>query len=379
MRNLLILSTFFLSIVYSPCVLAEGDAATRVTDRSTINVDPTDADNAQAQSQGSSTFADPNTIRRDQSVAPIDGSAGSADRAAKARNAKSQGTSGTAAATVAAAGLAAQSGAAFAGGLYGLGAALAAMSALETAQAIATANTASDNDGQDKLLTTNESINGVDSGAKGSSKSGSSINLPKEVENAIQRQGVNVDNFKDQLASGAFTRVDDVLNAMGYGGKVSEYDLKQAERAADKTIRETNNETQNNTTGRESITGNESAGGIATGSSLGRGVNSANASEQNAAKGSLVIESLSQVDKSRSHELTKEINMATGGTMSDFLKKFSGDNKQGLLERKLTEYEMQLEKANVFPATGKGQIFQIAHRNYREFGKWRRNTKLAIR
>lgn len=378
MKNYILIATFFLSVLYTPSLLAE---ATRVTDRENINVQPTGQDYQQAQSQGSSNFGDLNSIRRDESAAPSSGGEGSADRAYKARNAKQQGNTGTAEAIVAAAGLAADAGAAFAAGNWGLGAALSAMSALETAQAIATANTATENDGQDKQITANESI-GSNEGRSSIRDRNNASPISPELESTLRKQGVNVEQFKDKMSSGAFTKVEDVIDAMGMSGKVTEYDIKQAERIADKTIRTANNQTENGSAGGGSLTGNESNGlsGSGTGitSRTGHTNNASRGGGIDGMSGNNVIE-ISKLDRSKASEGSGSIALATGGTMSDFMKKFADDNKQGILDRKLSDYEIQLERANIFPAVGRAQIFQIAHRNYREFGKWRKNTKLAIR
>jgi len=408
MKTTLRMTAFFLSILYTQCLLAEGDvstfapgtaqggAATRVTDIANappVSYTPNDFSIAQGESGG--LLGDVSKIKRNTDVAPTDFTSsqlnrdgGKADREEKAENARDTGKLGTGIHMASSMALAARA-RTLDLPAPAIAAALHAMAALELSQSIVDAATSGQNEDQRAMLEKAEGSGSSYSGNEsrtanrfnnGTSEQGKSVQINSpELDSYLQKQGVNVDDFKGKLATGEFKSVDDVLNAMGMSGKVSEYDLKQAERIADKTIRDSVNHNEQNSGRYTSLTGNESVLNSSSLSSVG-GAGSVRDAGAGFSNENTTIQTMSKEERLKSGQgEANGSNASIGGTMTDYLKKFTADNSSGLLGRKLTDYEIQLEKANVYPSTGRMQIFQIAHRNYREYGKWRRSTKLAVR
>ncbi len=294
----------------------------------------------------------------------------SADRASDANNAKNQGDTGALFSAALGSAMVARALPLLASinpSDVAAGADLMAKAGLEFAQTAAMAASASKNRDQRDTLLRNEQLGGNESLARNPSSTGN-LQSPG-LDQFLKNRGVDETTFKNNLINGAYSKTEDVLSALNMSGRVGENDLRRGEKAADRILKEIASDKNAPDTASASASGDERAPTSSPASS-----EATKGDEKEKKDGPL--EFIPLFEEGRRDKNKHSDDGFENFMNSEMFKKAAATGfSPGLAERKLHESEIILEKSNIYPATGRGQIFQIAHRNYREYSKWRKNQK----
>lgn len=275
------------------------------------------------------------------------------------------------------------------------GADLLAKAAMEFAQAGANSDSAAQNQAQNQLLTTNNASGetGAQTLAIPTAPSASSISSPA-LDEFLATQGVNANNFKSQLASGALSDPQAVLNALGNTTPISPEDFAAAsalsaqvtgnvlqgtpgisEAAAIVFNEQSGSNTEGSSASESSDGGFASFTNQAAKDSAGPGMNSADAIKatvtglpkngKNSVATAKDTTGKSAAGAGGAFDPSKIINNLFGAPV-----KANPESTQALLR-------VGLEKIGVLVPTANQSIFQIARRNFYSFGKWRKNMRVA--
>jgi hypothetical protein len=288
------------------------------------------------------------------------------------------------------------------------GADLMAKAGLEFAQAGADAGTAHDNGGQKNLLTANvegpadhQQEDSANPGAAGAAKD---LSNNQQLQNFLQGRGVNSDDFIKNLTSGNLTDPSQVLSAVGNTTNITPEDMAKGAALADASAppegknpidipRVTNDD---NTKGRDSIPGSDPMlAGAGGGNGAAPGNNGGKTGADAGADGAV---SLAAADAAKAKA---QAGVAGGAAGLAAAKGFGAGGGEGddedLLASILRGLGIQQLAANaaapakdpalksdlaargVIKLNPKQNIFQLAHRNYRSFQKWRETSRVAQR
>lgn len=348
-------------------------------------IQPTAFGNSLANSITSNTVMDANQVQADPET-------DSRGREYKAKDAERQGNTGVAAAIATGSALAAAAVPLLASILpfeRAAGADLMAKAGLEFAQAGATGASASDNGAQKDLLTNQANAGG--NGAQLQGKvNGSAIKSP-QLDQLLGERGINSEDFKNRLVNGEFQTANDVLNAMGDTSNFTPEDFAAGADLAGKQL--------NFVFGKPEPNGSVENAEYATNENRGISDDSPSFSVESspltAAAGQSGSQSahssleLPQTFERKVNALAQKFTapgaaqkdpLAVGFDASAVLKSIMGSGARAsnaVLGAKQLVRET-LEKIGVLVPPPKQNIFQMAHRNYRSFGKWRRATRIAF-
>jgi len=255
------------------------------------------------------------------------------------------------------------------------GAALMVKAGLEFAQAGADRRVANQNNDSANLLKQKANQESRQATAENSSKQIAEKVHSPELERVLSQRGVNPEDFVQRLSNGEFTSTTDVLKAVGDNGEYSADDLAKGEALADKEMTGVvaEKEAEMKRLGYDESNPTVTTSGAVTKISS-EGVKDANGSEG-------LKEALSQ---SGASPALPDKNFAPNLTEPFGGKSSPNENGRGLLDmlaalhglnpdnKALLPWKAALEAVGITKPIAKQNIFQIAHRNFRGFGKWRK-------
>ncbi|MBI4404165.1 MAG: hypothetical protein HY537_08390 [Deltaproteobacteria bacterium] len=251
-----------------------------------------------------------------------------------------------------------------------------AMAGLEFAQMAASGDHASRNKGQENLLRSDYGQTGTQStGNTNDTSDAIRKQFTPEFVDLLRSNGANPDRFARDLASGKLTDASSIANAMG--GDVPDEVLAQADaniHQATKTdfsspAAPMGNQTlgMNSSTMSGSTQGN--GGQVAGASSAGQSQVNADGPSTSETPGT--SSTVARADASSSDAMKNSHKLGAGmESLFDAFGKAFETNAQDIIG--------QLESAGVQVKPPWENIFGMAHRHYRGFGKWRKHTKLAL-
>lgn len=250
------------------------------------------------------------------------------------------------------------------------GAALMAKAILEFAQSGADSGVKDKNNAQKDLLTQTA---GQDQQAKGETKP----SLPAEAQKILSERGVNPDDFAQKVESGELNSTEDVLRAMGDTGEYSADDLAQGEAMAnaetakafadahpiEPTMDKLGYDESNATA---SSGGGGVVGGRGATSDLDKLLSEA-AGNPGGAEHTWAANNTS-ASKGKGEGAAGAVLAGVNVSPADLLNSLLGKAGAGPLSPAMSDL---MNRLGIAPARKKQNIFHIARRNYRSWGKWR--------
>ncbi len=268
------------------------------------------------------------------------------------------------------------------------GADLIAKAAQEFAQAAQNRRTAQLNQAQNNLLNSQ-----YDSGNQtGTNRDNDALSEPlNQFQSLLQDRGVDTSRFRDQLANGEFNSLDDVLRAMGETNTATPEQMAQASRLAGQRLGEAqglvSGQLQGIEVGMEEVLPSASPVGDTTDFSTA-GYSGSNPSNSHP-EGELEAAKNSQDQHLIMPNFPKELVAGEAaekgeGTGSSFafdsaslLNHVLGVTPEEIGSGASSLIRMALEKIGVTQSNPTQNIFQLAHRSYKGFSKWRKQTRVA--
>jgi hypothetical protein len=267
---------------------------------------------------------------------------------------------------------------------------------LEFAQAAADSQVARKNGDQKNTLLSDDGQSG--SGASSQASVRDQIRNP-QLEKLLQEKGVSPDSFMDRLASGGIGDTQEMLKALGETDSVSAEDLAQAESQANNqfgsvlsdvyarpefkslqgSLRVGFDDKADVNPNLGSSGGNSGSGGIRT-SSGSRDVHGEGAASPSASTDSVVIwdKDSGEVNQKSSDSLAASREFE--GDPSSFIRSYFGIGANGAQTGKEAWQNTGISRERLAAIGISKQsvwqsIFQIGHRNYRGYRKWRGGLK----
>lgn len=314
----------------------------------------------------------------------------SSGRDQKAQDAEKQGSDGKNAALGAGAALVAQATPMLASpfpSVRATGAALMAKAALEFAQAGNTGSSENQNQAQKDLLRRPDDV-------KASSLDPSSIPQNSDLNQFLANKGINSDDFYSRLGNGELSTPDAVMNYLGDPPQLPAQDYNQALTKADQITSNTlsqlpripkvgmdDSQTSQTDPGTSTPFSSRPSGILGTGSgrTLASDAGTFGSAPSNSAAGGKA-ESFAAAHSSQiaSGDPGEERSTASFGDVMSKIQGLGGGIPAdgGLLAM---QQNGSLERFGIVRNLGKQNVFQIAHRNFRSYEKWRRLNRIAHR
>lgn len=262
---------------------------------------------------------------------------------------------------------------------------LIGMGAMEFLQAVKNNDSSDKNAAQRDMLRANAGQNGSGAQVNAQQAFQQALSNPA-LDSILAQNGINADNFKQQLMNGEL-QGDALRRALGNKDEISAEDMAKANEAANATFAQVSAEANGKEPGAalafdESARRNADENSGSSSASVATGAGSVNSIPTGrGSNGELTIASSHSAlgnGKSRLRSVAEELGLASAPGSPAFNSLLSQFMKSDP-ETAVAQMRAVLDAIGIQLPSKTQNIFQRAHRNYRSYGKWRKESRVALK